>query len=95
HRARHSEATSTSERRAVVTIDDKSATRPSTLVDALPERYRTVLRLRLAHQLPVEKVARILGTSTEAVLLMQHAAMNLLRRELADGRRNKVERWMQ
>ncbi|MCQ4121851.1 sigma factor-like helix-turn-helix DNA-binding protein [Rhodococcus tibetensis] len=77
-----------------MTIDDKSATRPSPLVDALPGRYRTVLRLRLAHQLSVEQVARMLGTSTEAVLLTQHAAMNLLRRELADERHSRSERRM-
>ncbi|MDT2005381.1 RNA polymerase subunit sigma-70 [Rhodococcus opacus] len=66
-----------------MTIDDEEATRPASLVDTLPSRHRTVLRLRLAHRLPVVEVARILGTNVEAVLLLQHAALDMLRGRLA------------
>ncbi|MFC9360727.1 sigma factor-like helix-turn-helix DNA-binding protein [Rhodococcus sp. NPDC057014] len=70
-----------------MTIDDEEATRSATLMDTLPDRHRTVLRLRLAHRLPAVEVARILETNVEAVLLLQHAALNLLRRQLAAGAR--------
>ncbi|WP_029539030.1 MULTISPECIES: sigma factor-like helix-turn-helix DNA-binding protein [Rhodococcus] len=66
-----------------MTIDDEEAAGAVTLMDTLPDRHRTVLRLRLAHGLPAVEVARILGTNVEAVLLLQHAALNLLRRQLA------------
>ncbi|MFV9454533.1 sigma factor-like helix-turn-helix DNA-binding protein [Rhodococcus sp. NM-2] len=68
-----------------MTIDDEEAAGSVTLMDSLPDRHRTVLRLRLAHRLPAVEVARILGTNVEAVLLLQHAALNLLRRQLAAG----------
>ncbi|UNM99107.1 sigma factor-like helix-turn-helix DNA-binding protein [Rhodococcus opacus] len=68
-----------------MTIDDEDAAGSVTLMDTLPDRHRTVLRLRLAHRLPAVEVARILGTNVEAVLLLQHAALNLLRRHLAAG----------
>ncbi|EID72001.1 MULTISPECIES: sigma factor-like helix-turn-helix DNA-binding protein [Rhodococcus] len=64
-------------------IDDEEAAGSATLMNTLPDRHRTVLRLRLAHRLPAVEVARILGTTVEAVLLLQHAALNLLRRQLA------------
>ncbi|NDV07746.1 RNA polymerase subunit sigma-70 [Rhodococcus sp. IEGM 248] len=67
-----------------MTIDDEEAAGSATLMDSLPDRHRTVLRLRLAHGLPAVEVARILGF-VEAVLLLQHAALNLLRRHLAAG----------
>ncbi|TQC50875.1 RNA polymerase subunit sigma-70 [Rhodococcus sp. WS4] len=65
-----------------MTIDDEEATRPASLVDTLPSRHRTVLRLRLARGLPAVEVARILGTNVVAVLL-QHAALDMLRGQLA------------
>ena len=68
-----------------MTIDDEEAAGAATLMDTLPDRHRTVLRLRLAHRLPAVEVARILGTNVEGVLLLQHAALNLLRRQLAAG----------
>ena len=68
-----------------MTIDDEEAAGAATLMDTLPDRHRTVLRLRLAHRLPAVEVARILGTNVEGVLLLQHAALNLLRRQLATG----------
>ncbi|MFC9832868.1 sigma factor-like helix-turn-helix DNA-binding protein [Rhodococcus sp. NPDC127530] len=66
-----------------MTIADEEAAGAVTLMDTLPDRHRTVLRLRLAHRLPAVEVARILGTNVEAVLLLQHAALNRLRRQLA------------
>ncbi|MEN0136711.1 MAG: sigma factor-like helix-turn-helix DNA-binding protein [Rhodococcus sp. (in: high G+C Gram-positive bacteria)] len=66
-----------------MTIDDEEAAGSATLMDTLPARHRMVLRLRLAHRLPVVEVARILGTNVEAVLLLQHAALELLRQHLA------------
>ena len=68
-----------------MTIDDEEAAGAVTLMDSLPDRHRTVLRLRLAHGLPAAEVARILGTNVEGILLLQHAALNLLRRQLAAG----------
>ncbi|GAF44373.1 sigma factor-like helix-turn-helix DNA-binding protein [Rhodococcus wratislaviensis] len=68
-----------------MTLDDEEAAGAAALMDSLPDRHRTVLRLRLAHRLPAVEVARILGTNVEAVLLLQHAALNLLRRQIAAG----------
>ncbi|PBC47795.1 RNA polymerase subunit sigma-70 [Rhodococcus sp. ACS1] len=68
-----------------MTIDDEEAAGAAILMDTLPDHHKTVLRLRLAHRLPAVEVARILGTNVEAVLLLQHAALNLLRRQLEAG----------
>lgn len=68
-----------------MTIDDEETAGSATLMDTLPARHRTVLRLRIVHRLPVVEVARLLGTNVEAVLLLQHAALDLLRRQLAAG----------
>ncbi|MGV9869104.1 sigma factor-like helix-turn-helix DNA-binding protein [Rhodococcus koreensis] len=70
-----------------MTIDNEEAAGAAILMDTLPDRHRTVLRLRLAHRLPAVEVARILGTNVDAVLLLQHAALNHLRRQLAAGER--------
>ncbi|QYB07253.1 RNA polymerase subunit sigma-70 [Rhodococcus sp. USK10] len=74
-----------------MTIDDEEAAGAAILMDTLPDRHRTVLRLRLAHRLPAVEVARILGTNVDAVLLLQHAALNHLRGQLAAGERHDVE----
>ena len=70
-----------------MTIDDEEAAGAAILMDTLPDHHKTVLRLRLAHRLPTVEVARILGTNVEAVLLLQHAALNHLRGQLAAGER--------
>ncbi|EME55348.1 sigma-70 family RNA polymerase sigma factor [Rhodococcus ruber BKS 20-38] len=61
---------------------DKAATRPSTLIAALPHRYRAVLHLRIACGLSITDTARALNTDAASVRLAQHHALNLLRHQL-------------
>jgi RNA polymerase sigma-70 factor, ECF subfamily len=49
---------------------------------ALTDRQREVLRLRIVVGLSAEQTAVILGTTPQAVRLIQHRALNLLRRQL-------------
>ncbi|ATQ29931.1 RNA polymerase subunit sigma-24 [Rhodococcus ruber] len=65
---------------------DKAATRPSTLIAALPHRYRAVLHLRIACGLSITDTARALNTDAASVRLAQHHALNLLRHQLGHFR---------
>lgn len=48
----------------------------------LPEKYQTVLHFRFREDLDPEEVARILGTSTVNVRVLQHRALKALRKIL-------------
>lgn len=48
----------------------------------LPERYQTVLHLRFREDLAPEEVARIMGTTTINVRVLQHRALKHLRKLL-------------
>ncbi|WP_225929003.1 RNA polymerase subunit sigma-70 [Rhodococcus opacus] len=54
-------------------------------------KRRACRRSRVGRIPDEREVARVLGTSVEAVLVLQHAALNLLRRQLAAGERQDVE----
>lgn len=51
-------------------------------LDALTDRQREVLRLRVVVGLSAEEAAAVLGATAELVRLTQHRALNRLRQEL-------------
>jgi RNA polymerase sigma-70 factor (ECF subfamily) len=54
----------------------------TTLVASLPDDQRAVIMLRVAADLPIAEVARILGKRVGAVKSLQHRALAALRRRL-------------
>jgi RNA polymerase sigma-70 factor (ECF subfamily) len=54
-------------------------------VASLPPDQRTVILLRVAADLPIDEVARIVGKRTGAVKALQHRAIASLRRRVPEG----------
>jgi RNA polymerase sigma-70 factor, ECF subfamily len=52
------------------------------LLATLTEEQRKILRLRLINKLTADETAQAIGTTPEAVRIIQHQALNRLRREL-------------
>jgi DNA-directed RNA polymerase specialized sigma24 family protein len=59
-----------------------TAPRNASALAELPEHLRYVLHLRVVCGLSVDRVARLLDTDPNRVLLLQHEALNVLRRIL-------------
>ncbi|WP_052030571.1 sigma factor-like helix-turn-helix DNA-binding protein [Rhodococcus triatomae] len=55
------------------------------VIAELPRRLQDVLHLRIVQGLSVDRTARLLGTEREHVLLLQHQALDALRRRLRDA----------
>ncbi len=64
--------------------DVMPGTSAAAMIDALPARQRRVLGLRLIDGLSVDDAARALGVSAHTVRLVQHSALETLRRRLRE-----------
>ncbi|MFF0816996.1 sigma factor-like helix-turn-helix DNA-binding protein [Rhodococcus sp. NPDC003318] len=62
-----------------------TASRNHGLIDALAERQRRVLHLRLVCGMATVHTARTLGCTPAVALRIQHEALNELRRRLRDS----------
>lgn len=56
-------------------------------LEALPQDYGTVIRLRLLDGLSAADVARVMGRSPDAIRQLQHRALSALRATLSEGSR--------
>ncbi|HWO63208.1 MAG TPA: sigma factor-like helix-turn-helix DNA-binding protein, partial [Umezawaea sp.] len=61
------------------------AERMAELVRVLPEAQREILLLRVVVGLSAEETAAAVGMETSAVRVVQHRALNELRRQVATG----------